>query len=213
MRRQVGRRLLQGAILSLALCAVLAACGQAQRGALPRLPGGTYTSAAYHFRVTYPEGWSLSVSTCESGGANCSGLGAATATATATQTAVAVPLQLIIARTSQRTTPSPTVSTFTITVLNLSAPYVAGAAGQLAKDHNLRQTTISGLAAFASTPIQQQLPGPGGTPGPGTPTDTHTDYYLVHGGYEYQISMDALSSDDGADQALQAMLQSFTITA
>lgn len=212
MRRQVGRRLIRGAILSLALSAVLAACGQAQRGALPRLPGGTYSSAAYHFRVTYPEGWSLSV-TCESGGAICGGLGAATATAAATQTAVAAPLQLIIARTSQRATPSPTVSTFTITVLSLSDPYVAEAAGQLAKDHNLRQTTISGLAAFASTPIQQQLPGPGGTPGPGTPTDTHTDYYLVHGGYEYQISMDALSSDDGADQALQAMLQSFTITA
>jgi hypothetical protein len=210
MRRLVSRRLIRGAILSLALSVVLAACGQAQRGTLPRLPGGTYTSAAYHFRVTYPEGWSLSV-TCESGGAICGGLGAATTTPT--QTAVAAPLQLIIAQTSQGATPSPTVSTFTITVLSLSDPYVAGAAGQLAKDHNLRQTTISGLAAFASTPIQQRLPSPGGTPGPSTPTDTHTDYYLVHGGYEYQISMDALSSDDGADQALQVMLQSFTITA
>jgi hypothetical protein len=213
MRRQVGGRLIRGAILSLALCAVLAACGGAQRTALPNLPGGTYTSAAYHFRVTYPEGWSLSANSCASGGATCSGLGAATATTSATQTAVPVPLQLIIARTSQGATPSPTVSTLTITVLSLSDPYVAKAAAQLAQDHNLHQTTISGLAAFASAPTQQQLPSPGGTPGSGTPTDTHTDYYLVHGGYEYQISMDALSSDSGADQALQAMLQGFTITA
>jgi len=95
-------------------------------------------------------------------------------------------------------------------VLNLSDTYVARAAAGLATDASLHKTTISGLPGYVSSPEQQPLPGPNGTPS--AQTDTHTDYYLVHGGYEYQISIDVLSGD-GADAALAAMLQSFTITA
>jgi hypothetical protein len=206
----MGRWAVGQVVVAVALCAVMGACGQASHGGLPRLPGGTYASAAYHFRVTYPQGWSLSVSSCAGGGAPCDTLGAATATASQT---AAIPLQLTIALTSHGPTSSPTVSTLTITVLNISDPYIAAAAAKLPNNHSLHQVAISGLTAYAAAPLQQQLPGPGGTPGPATPTDTHTDYYLVHSGYEYQISMDALSSDDGAGQALQTMLQSFTITA
>ncbi|GAC1455210.1 MAG: hypothetical protein PVSMB4_15770 [Ktedonobacterales bacterium] len=54
------------------------------------------------------------------------------------------------------------------------------------------------------------MPGANGTPT--ALSDTHTDYYLVHGGYEYQLSTDAVSNDNAAP-ALAAMLRSFVITA
>ncbi len=209
MWRARGKGLIPGLMLALALTAVVAACGQAQHNT-PTLPGGTYTSATYHFSVTYPQGWSISASLCgagEAGGNSCDSLG--TATVASGQT-VAIPLQLTITQTSQRSTTAASVSTFAVTVLNLSDANMAQAAAGLATDASLHKTTISGLSGYVSTPEQQSLPGPNGTPS--AQTDTHTDYYLVHGGYEYQISIDALSGD-GAEPALTAMLQSFTITA
>jgi hypothetical protein len=73
----------------------------------------------------------------------------------------------------------------------------------------LHAVTLSGLAGYASNPLQQSLPGANGTPT--AVTDTHTDYYVVHGGYEYHLTTDAVSGE-GTDANLQSMMASFTIT-
>jgi hypothetical protein len=165
------------------ICALmLAACGES-------LPGGTYTSSAYHFRVSFPAGWQATAASGD---------------------AATIPLVVTFTRSSAHTSGAPMVSTLTVTVLNLSDRYLFGAAAKLAHDPRLQRTTLSGLPAYASPPDQQAIPGAMGTPS--ALTDTHTDYYLVHGGYEYQLSTDAVSGDN-ADADLQSMLQSFALTA
>ncbi|HEY7781869.1 MAG TPA: hypothetical protein VIC85_16880 [Ktedonobacterales bacterium] len=189
---------------AIVLVAALAGCGQS-------LPGGTYTSSTYHFRVSYPTGWEASSSTGDA----------------------IIPLTVTFTRSASHVDGAPSVSALTISVQSLSNPYIAKAANGLVNDSTLHTTTISGLPAFTSGPRQQALPGaqgtpalwipgPNGTPTPhdlpaGTPTPsynagtvTHTDYFLVHGGYEYQLSTDAMSSD-GVDTDLRTMVQSFTL--
>lgn len=72
-------------------------------------------------------------------------------------------------------------------------------------------------------PSPQPPPTTACTPAPGTTTpgtactivkvvDVHTDYFLVHGGYVYQVTTDAISGD-AADAALQSMVASFRLTA
>jgi hypothetical protein len=172
--------------------------------------GGTYTSAAYHFRITYPNGWKISVNTGDVPSVwTTQTPGAQSATPTSSQI-TPVPLLLTITRSSAHTSTPNSASTLTVTVLDLRAPYIAKQANGLASNPSLHPYALSGLAGYATAPIQQQLPGPNGTAG--TATDTHTDYYVVHSGYEYQISTDVVSGDDGANQALQSMLRSFTVT-
>jgi hypothetical protein len=168
--------------VALALGILLAACEQS-------LPGGTYTSKAYHFQVTYPSGWKVNISA---------------------DTSASVPLLLEITRSAERTTGAPIVSKLAISVLNLSNQFVAEGATRLASNPSYHHTTLGGLPAYATMPLQQALPGANGTPT--ALSDTHTDYYLVHGGYEYQLSTDAVSNDNAAP-ALAAMLRSFAITA
>lgn len=167
--------------VALVLSSLLAACDLS-------LFGSTYASKAYHFQVTYPGGWKANVST---------------------DTSAAVPLLVEITRSDQHTTGAPIVSKFAISVLDLSNQYVAKAAARLATNPSFHSTTLAGLPAYATTPLQQALPGANGTPT--ALTDVHSDYYLVHGGYEYQLSTDAVSNDD-ATSALATMLQSFAIT-
>ena len=190
--------------LALPIVAILAGCAQT-------LPGGAYTNTTYHFRVAYPNGWQATSST-----------GDAT-----------IPLTVTFTRSASHAEGTPGVSALTISVQSLSSPYIAKSAAGLASNQSLRPITLSGLPAYTSGPLHQALPGAQGTPalwipGPnGTPTPhalpagatpppydpgtvTHTDYYLVHGGYEYQLSTDAMSTD-GVDSQLSAMVQSFTI--
>lgn len=172
--------------------------------------GGTYTSAAYHFHIAYPTGWKITVNSGDVPSVwTTQTPGGQSATPTAGQI-TPVLLLLTITRSSVHTSTPNAVSTLTVTVLDLRAPYIAKQAAALASTPNLHAYTLSGRAGYAAAPIQQQLPGPNGTPGGAT--DTHTDYYLVQGGYEYQISTDVVSGDDGAAQALQTMLRSFTVT-
>ena len=67
----------------------------------------------------------------------------------------------------------------------------------------LFRSTISGLPAYRATSVQQPIANT-------QYSDTHTDYYLIHGGYEYQLSTDAVQGDNAA-APLDAMLRSFTI--
>jgi hypothetical protein len=218
-----------------AFCALLtmalAGCGQTSEDVRRTLPGGVFTSQAYHFSVTYPVGWVANSNACGSAAGSCDVL-AGTATVGAGQV-VAVPLQLTITRADQAAATTPVVSSFAITVLDLRDPHVALAAQAITTAPGLKPLTLAGQPAFATTPVEQPLPGSNGTPGaevtPGahvtsrptiTPhgatstraTITHTAYFLVHGGFEYQIGVDSVSND-GSQSALQAMLQSFTLTA
>lgn len=160
----------------------LAAC----RGATPtvrNLPAGTYTNAQYHFTVRYPNGWQTNVSP---------------------QSSPLEPLTLTITRSSAVETNGSLVSAFTVTVFDASNSAIATPIAALPANPTLSATTLGGLPAYQDKPISQQLPNTHFTA-------THTDYYLVTGGYEYQISTDAVQSDN-ADAALASMLKSFTIT-
>jgi hypothetical protein len=201
-----------GWCLAAVLCAPLAACSNAGNGQARPLPGGTYSSTAYHFSVTYPSGWALSANGCTGGtggGTTCDQL-LGTATVGAGQAAAAVPLQITITRAGQASAVSPGGSSFAVAVLDLRDPNVAKAAARLAADPALHKATLANLPAYASAPMPLSLPGANGTPS--ARTDTHTDYYVVHSDYEYQITVDAVSGD-GAEGALQQMLSSFALTA
>jgi hypothetical protein len=192
------------AVLSLAMVA----CGQAPTDPSRSLHGGTYVSATYHFRVTYPDGWAVSENGCSSGSAapaDCNELGA---TATPGSGTLAT-LQVTVTRAGQSSVGAPGGSVVTITVADLRDPNVATAAAALDTNPSLHKTTLAGQPAYTTAAVQQSLPGANGTPS--AVTDTHTDYFLVHDGFEYQISVDAISGDN-ATAALQGILQSFAFT-
>jgi hypothetical protein len=213
------------------LAIAVAGCAQTSADLARKLPGGVFTSQAYHFSVTYPVGWVANSNGCSSASGSCVVL-AGTATVGAGQI-VAVPLQLTITRADEAAATTPVVSSFAVTVLDMRDPNVAAAARALNTAPGLHAYTLAGQSALATTPVEQALPGSNGTPGanvtPGahvtsrptvTPhgttttraTITHTVYFLIYGGFEYQIGVDSVSND-GSQAALQAMLQSFTLTA
>ena len=147
------------------------------------LPAGVYTNQQYHFKVSYPTGWQTNVSS---------------------QPDATAPLILIITRSGEHPTAGAAViSSLTIDVLALSDVGGSAVAANLAKDKTLIPATISGLPGYQDHPTRQQ-----GTGNTSTDVVTHTDFYLVHGAYEYQISIDALAGDDAA---LASMESSFTI--
>lgn len=172
------------ALLGLALA--LAACGTTS-AKLPQQPGGTYTSDAYHLRVTYPDGWKLT--TLPGGSA-------------------AIPLTVTITHIGAQSEGA-FISTFTLSAIDLTSPDEATPIAQLKKQiaapaSALTPITLSGQQAYQTAPQQRKSPN-------NALTVTHTDYYLLTTRYEYAISTDAVSSDSGADAALQAMVRSFTL--
>ncbi len=178
-----------GVSLCDALLCVLAACGTSNP-APPKPAGGVYTSADFHFTVTYPDGWQPNA------------IRGAALTAT-------IPLTVMITRTGSDQTSS-LLSTFTVTVLYAKDPTIAKTlqglrAQATGKTPTLRTITLAGQPAWAAQPISQQLPS-------SQLSATHTDYYLLRGDYEYQLSTDSVAGD-AADTALQAMLASFAFTA
>lgn len=160
----------------------LAACGQTAAPP-PTFAGGVYTSAQYHFSVTYPTGWKVNAQPSSS---------------------AVVPLTVYITRSDAINTPGDPISTLTIAVFNVHDSDIAKSIKSLATNKTLQKTTLAGLSAYASVPIQQPVPS-------STITDTHTDYYLVTSDWEYQLSTDAVSGES-SDAALQNMVQSFTLT-
>ena len=178
MRRHFWLAVAGVALLGLAL----AACGQTAAPP-PAFAGGVYTSAQYHFSVTYPNGW--------------------TTNAQSTSSAI-VPLTVYITQSGAINTPGDPISTLTIAVFNAHDSDIAKSIKSLATDKTLQKTTLAGLAAYASAPTQQQVPG-------STITDTHTDYYLVTTNWEYQLSTDSVSGQNAAS-ALQSMVKRFTLT-
>lgn len=146
------------------------------------LPAGVYTNQQYHFKVSYPTGWQVNVKQ---------------------QSDAPAPLIVIITRSGARSTTGSIISSLTIDVLKLSDTGGPQVATQLAKDTTLTPVTLSGITAYRDKPTQQQ-----GAGNESAFTVTHTDYFIVHGAYEYQISLDALAGDESA---VDAIARSFSI--
>lgn len=182
------RRLLSVVIGVFLIAITVAACGSTPP-APPKAHGGTYTSTDFHFSIAYPDGWQAQPITGD-------------------QSSTIIPLTVDITRTGAVQTQGPRVSNLTITVFNARDPNVQRAIASLqarsqAVPPTVKTLTLAGKPAFQTNPNTQQAPGVVGI--------THTDYFLIAGGYEYQLATDAVSGDN-ADSQLQAMLQSFTLT-
>lgn len=165
-------------VLLATLTIALSACG----GATSSLPSGVYTSQQYHFRVTYPAGWQVN---------------------TSSQPNATAPLIVIITRSGSTAVPGSLLSSLTVNVLSMSAASVAKSANSLSSNSALTATTVGGQAGYRDQTVTET--GAGAT---SSDTLTHTEYYVVHGAYFYQISADALTGDGAS---VDAMAQSFTL--
>ncbi|MGH2502695.1 MAG: hypothetical protein ACRDID_09295 [Ktedonobacterales bacterium] len=165
-----------GVALALLACVALTlgACGTTTTN----LPSGVYTSAQYHFKVSYPTGWEVNASP---------------------QPNAPSPLIVIITRSGTHQPPGSQISSLTIDVLDMSNSGVAQTAAALAKNSALSKVTIGGQPGYSDKPTVETNAGV---------TLTHSDFYVTHGVYLYQVSTDALSGDG---PALQTMAQSFTL--
>lgn len=180
------------ALMALASVVLLAACGtpSAQHYA-----SGVYANAAYHFSLTYPDGWNVNVMpspTAEAGGGGAP-----------------IPLTVVVTRSGSLQEASPLVSNLTIAILDLRNPQAVNA--DLLHTVKSRSTSsayhavpLAGHTAYATQPQQQTIYGT-------QQTETHTDYYLLTQSFEYHVSTDVLAGDQ-ADQAIAGMLASFTLT-
>jgi hypothetical protein len=188
-RRLVSGRTNVQVALGLCMLVSIALAGCRSTTSRPSLPGGTYRNDTFHFSVSYPEGWQVNVAPA----------------ATASQ---GIPLHVVITRTSTLQTTNALISNCSILVLN---PRDAGIAEQIKplkahiqnKDTHLHAILLGGQSGYREEPVQQQIPGT-------QANDTHTNYYLLLNEYVYEISTDAISSDN-AEEALQSMIASFTI--
>lgn len=177
------RGLIGGLALALVVLVGLSGCRLRTTITKPTpLPGGVYSNAQYHFSVRYPTGWNPNV--------------------TSTGSSVS-PMQVAITRSSDLSGHGSVVSTFTIAIFDAKNATIAKSLAALPTQAGIRTVTIGGLQGYATPPATQSAPG--------SLSVTHTEYYLVSGAYEYQISTDAVQGD-GADDALNHMLQSFQIT-
>lgn len=175
----VTRRASFAALALLALLTVaLSACGDST----PNLPGGVYTNQQYHFRVSYPAGWQVNASA---------------------QPGATAPLIVIITRSGATQAPGSQISTLTIDVLDTSSAGIAQTAAALSKNSALSKITFGGQPGFRDKPTQQA-----GAGADVASALTHSDYYVVYGGYLYQVSADALAGDGAT---LDTMAQSFTL--
>jgi hypothetical protein len=174
-------------VLALLALAALSACRSAPPP--PSAAGGTYTSSKYHFSVAYPNGWKVNIPS-----------GATSSTT--------IPLEIVITQIDAQAAGGAQVSSFTLAVYNAKDKVAAAEINQLLKQAHetnspLQPITISGKNGYQDKSVEATVPGT-------QVTDTHTDYYLITSSYEYQISIDALSSDNSMP-VLQAMLKSFTL--
>ncbi len=172
--RELGIRALGGMLLAL----LLTACG-ASTPPLPSAPGGIYTNTQFQFSVAYPAGWVPNEERAPLGSPQ------------ATSEAVAIPLTVAITQTGASQVNSALLSAFTITVLTASNPAIAASIAsqraQASGDHpTLATITLANQSAWQSSPVSQQLPN-------SNQSATHTEYYLLHGAYEFQLSTDSIA--------------------
>jgi hypothetical protein len=89
--------------------------------------------------------------------------------------------------------------------MNLKNSDIAKSAAGLATNKFLQTMSIGGVSGYASAPLAQDIPN-------SEISVTHTDYYVVHGGFEYQISTDSVKGDN-ADGDLRSIVESFSFGA
>lgn len=172
-------------VLAGIVCLAIAGCGAPTAPQL-KLPGGTFTSTEYGFHFTYPPKWQVSSSGT---------------TPSADGTPMPIPFSVIITHLSDSNSAVALVSTCAITVMNMKSSAIATPAAQLATNKTLKAMTIGGAPGYVGPPQVQDIPN-------SSVSVTHTDYYVVHGGYEYQISTDSVKGDN-ADADLQSIVTSF----
>jgi hypothetical protein len=189
-RQRTGRRAaLPLLVLWLTLMTLaVTGCGATTSG-LPQLPGNTYTSAAYHFSVTYPSGWLVNEED--------------------DQASAIFPLTIIVTRSGTTATDGSLVSNLTIAILDLRNTQALDkdllkTVTSRATDSTYHAIRLAGHTAYATDPVQQAIYGT-------SQSATHTDYYVEANQFEYHISTDVIA-DDNADAAIQGMLSSLTIT-
>lgn len=190
-QESAGRRWLpRTVILVVAVVASLsiAACGSPT---VPQLPAGAYSNTTYNFHIAYPRNWKANpfVSTPAAGDTSPS----------------AIPFTLVITRTGDTHGVAAFISTCTITVMNLKNSDIAKSAKSLASDKTLQPVKIGGVQGYKSSPLVQNVPN-------SQISVTHTDYYVLHGDYEYQLSTDSVKGDN-ADGDLQSIIASFAFGA
>lgn len=183
-RRWPGLRSLAVALATL-VCLALAACGSASAPQL-NLPGGTYSNTTFDFHITYPRNWLANPSE---------------ATPTGDGAVLPIPFTLVITRTGDAHSAASLISTCTVTVMNLKNGDIARSANGLASNTQLKVATVGGIAGYVSAPLAQDIPN-------SQISVTHTDYFVVHSGYEYQISTDSVQGDN-ADGDLRSIVESF----
>lgn len=98
----------------------------------PQYAGGVYTSAQYHFTVTYPDDWKVNAQP---------------------STSSTVPLTVTFTESGATNTPGDPISTLTIAVFNVHDANIAKSIRSLATDTTLQKTTLSGQSAYASAPM------------------------------------------------------------
>lgn len=177
-RHDRGRAGFWATLVVIATTLALSACG----GAPSSLPGGVYTSQQYHFRVNYPSGWQVNASS---------------------QPTATAPLILIITRSGSTAIPGSLLSSLTINVLSMSDASIAKSARDLSSNSALKSITFGGQPGYRDQPTTET--GSGNT---SADTLTHTDYYVAHGGFLYQVSADALAGDGAT---VDSIAQSFTL--
>ena len=160
------------------LSLLLSACGDTA----PKLPGGVYSNQQYRFSVAYPAGWQVN---------------------TSAQPGATAPLIVIITRSGAHQPPGSQISSLTIDVLAMSDASVAKTAAALSKNSALSKVTFGGQPGYRDMPTTEK-----GAGSDVSASLTHTDYYVAHGGYLYQVSADALPGDS---PALVTMAQSFRL--
>ncbi len=180
-------RVIPWCLLCLAMLAV-AACGTSAPP-VPVAAGGVYSSDAYHFKLTYPSGWQVS-------------------TPSGTAASAAIPLEIVVTRINAQASGGGQVSTLTVVVFNAHDATVAAQIKSLLQQV---RTPASGFVPVSISGVKGYRHAQSPTIIYGSQiTDTHTDYYLITPKYEYQISTDAVSSDND-QSALAKMVQSFTL--
>ena len=167
----------------LLVASMVAACGSPS----VNLPGGSYNNETYGFHITYPRNWQANPYD---------------ATATPGDSAAsAIPFTLVITRTGDSRASASLISTCTVTVMSLKNSDIAKGAADLASNKLLEKVTIGGVQGYKSKPITQEVPN-------SQISVTHTDFYVVHGDYEYQLSTDSVKGDN-ADSDLDSIIASF----
>jgi hypothetical protein len=186
-------------LLAMLTCASVALVACSGGSTTASAPAQTLTEPAYHFTLHIPAGWVILQQQDD-------------------PTADA-PYAVTIGRAN--VSPDVTPSTLSLQVIKLSSPGASALVASVTKSSQYHPITIDGQPAYQSIQVAYATPPtlapgqsslPSATPLPNTPgTILHTSYDLITTTFIYTIDTVAVAGDN-AEPALEAMVQSLTIT-